>query len=333
MSTLLKRARETLTIEIAGLEELSKRLDHEFEQAVNLLYDCQGKVILAGMGKSGLIAQKIAATLTSTGTPALFLHAGESSHGDLGIITRQDAIITFSYSGETDEVLQMIGHINALGVPMIAITGNPDSALAKASTVHLSVAVDKEACPLGLAPTASSTATLALGDALAMCPLEKRQFSEDDFALFHPGGNLGRKLTIRTKDVMVTGDMLPVVPEDMLMREAMNVLSSKNLGIIVAVNLHGKISGVFTTGDLMRLLEKGEDFLDKPLLDYASPKPKTIAPEELAAKALHVMETNSITCLVVSDPKTVPWHCSNLLHSPCRGILIEAVVIFNSYNF
>jgi len=306
MSTLLKRARETLTIEIAGLEELSKRLDHEFEQAVNLLYDCQGKVILAGMGKSGLIAQKIAATLTSTGTPALFLHAGESSHGDLGIITRQDALITFSYSGETAEVLQMIGHINALGVPMIAITGNPDSALAKASTVHLSVAVDKEACPLGLAPTASSTATLALGDALAMCLLEKRQFSEDDFALFHPGGNLGRKLTIRTKDVMVTGDMLPVVPEDMLMREAMNVLSRKNLGIIVAVNQHGKISGVFTTGDLMRLIEKGKDFLDKPLLDHASPKPKTIAPEALAAKALHVMETNSITCLVVSDPEDRP---------------------------
>ena len=306
MSTLLKRARETLTIEIAGLEELSKRLDHEFEQAVNLLYDCQGKVILAGMGKSGLIAQKIAATLTSTGTPALFLHAGESSDGDLGMITRQDALITFSFSGDSDEVLQMIGHINALGVPMIAITGNPDSALAKASTVHLSVAVDKEACPLGVAPTASSTATLALGDALAMCLLEKRQFSEDDFALFHPGGSLGRKLTIRTKDVMVTGDMLPVVPEDMLMREAMNVLSRKNLGIIVAVNQHGKISGVFTTGDLMRLLEKGKDFLDKPLLDYASPKPKTIAPEALAAKALYVMETNSITCLVVSDPEDRP---------------------------
>ena len=306
MSTLLKRARETLTIEIAGLEELSKRLDHVFEQAVNLLYDCQGKVILVGMGKSGLIAQKIAATLTSTGTPALFLHAGESSHGDLGIITRQDAIIAFSYSGETAEVLQMIGHINALGIKMIAITGNPDSSLSKASTVHLSVAVNKEACPLGLSPTASSTATLALGDALAMCLLEKRQFSEDDFAVFHPGGSLGRKLNIRTKDVMVSGDMLPVVPEDMLMREAMNVLSQKNLGIIIAINQHGKISGVFTTGDLMRLLEKGRDFLDKPVLDYASQKPKTIAPEALAAKALYVMETHSITCLVVADPENHP---------------------------
>ncbi|MBS1256152.1 MAG: Arabinose 5-phosphate isomerase KdsD [Deltaproteobacteria bacterium] len=306
MSPLLRRARETLTIEIAGLEELSQRLDHEFEQAVNLLYDCRGKVILAGMGKSGLIAQKIASTLTSTGTPSLFLHAGESSHGDLGIITRNDVVITFSYSGETDEVLQMIGHINALGIPLIAITGKADSTLARASTVHLSVAVDKEACPLGLAPTASSTATLALGDALAMCLLEQRQFSEDDFAVFHPGGSLGRKLTITVEDVMVTGDLLPVVPEDMMMREAMNVLSGKNLGIIVAVNQHGKISGVFTTGDLMRLLESEKDFLDKPLLDYASPDPKTMAPEELAAKALHVMETHSITCLVVTDPENRP---------------------------
>ena len=302
----MKLARETLKIEIAGLEELSKRLDQKFEQAVNLLYHCQGKVILAGMGKSGLIAQKISATLTSIGTPSLFLHAGESSHGDLGIITRQDVVITFSYSGETVEVLQMIGHINALGIPMIAVTGNPNSSLAKASTVFLSVAVDKEACPLGLAPTASTTATLALGDAIAMCLLEKRNFSEDDFALFHPGGSLGRKLTIRTKDVMIEGDMLPLVTEDMLMRDALNVLSRKNLGIIVAVKQNGIISGVFTTGDLMRLLEKGEDFLDKPLLDYASSYPKTIAPEALAAKALHVMETHSITCLVVTDPEKHP---------------------------
>ncbi len=306
MSKFLKLARETLKIEIAGLEELSKRLDNKFEKALDLLYDCKGKVILAGMGKSGLIAQKIAATLTSTGTPSLFLHAGESSHGDLGIITRQDVAITFSYSGETAEVLQMIGHVNALGIPMIAITGNPGSTLAKTSSVHLSVAVDKEACPLGLAPTASSTATLALGDALAMCLLEKRQFSEDDFAVFHPGGSLGRKLTVRTKDVMFEGDMLPVVPEKMLMRDAMNVLSQKNLGIIVAVNQHGKVSGVFTTGDLMRLLEKEKNFLEKPLLDYASSKPKTVTPDVLAAKALHIMETHSITCLVVTDPENSP---------------------------
>lgn len=306
MSPLLERALETLQIEIAGLEGLIKRLDSEFEEAVNLLFACGGKVILAGMGKSGLIAQKIAATLTSTGTPALFLHAGESTHGDLGIITKQDVVIAFSYSGETNEVLQMIGHIQAIGVPLIAMTGKPDSTLAQAATVHLSIAVEKEACPLGLTPTASSTATLALGDALAMCLLEQRQFSEDDFALFHPGGSLGRKLTIKIEDVMVSGEPLPVVPENMPMREALNVLSSKNLGIVVAVNRDEKISGVFTTGDLMRLLEDEQSFLDKPLLEFTHPDPKTIAPEELAAKALHEMETHSITCLVVADQENRP---------------------------
>ena len=306
MSSLLERARETLKIEIAGLEGLIERLGAEFEEAVKLLYACQGKVILAGMGKSGLIAQKIAATLTSTGTPALFLHAGESTHGDLGIITKQDVVIAFSYSGETNEVLQMIGHIQAIGVPLIAMTGKPDSTLAQAATVHLSIAVEKEACPLGLTPTASSTATLALGDSLAMCLLEQRQFSEDDFALFHPGGSLGRKLTVKIEDVMVSGETLPVVPENMQMREALNVLSRKNLGIVVAVNRKEEISGVFTTGDLMRLLDDEQSFLDKPLLEFTHPDPKTIAPEELAAKALHVMETHSITCLVVADQENRP---------------------------
>ena len=306
MSPLLERALETLQIEIAGLEGLIKRLDSEFEEAVNLLFACGGKVILAGMGKSGLIAQKIAATLSSTGTPALFLHAGESTHGDLGIITKQDVVIAFSYSGETNEVLQMIGHIQAIGVPLIAMTGKPDSTLAQAATVHLSIAVEKEACPLGLTPTASSTATLALGDALAMCLLEQRQFSEDDFALFHPGGSLGRKLTIKIEDVMVSGEPLPVVPGNIPMRDALNVLSRKNLGIVVAVNRDEKISGVFTTGDLMRLLDDEQSFLDKPLLEFAHPDPKTIAPEELAAKALHVMETHSITCLVVADQENRP---------------------------
>ena len=306
MSPLLERARDTLKIEIAGLERLIERLDSQFEEAVNLLFSCQGKVILAGLGKSGLIAQKIASTLTSTGTPSLFLHAGESSHGDLGIITGQDVVIAFSYSGETSEVLQMIGHIQAIGVPLITMTGKPNSTLAQAATVNLSIAVEKEACPLGLTPTASSTATLALGDALAMCLLEQRQFREDDFAVFHPGGSLGRKLTIRTQDVMVKGDPLPLVQENMPMREAMHVLSSKNLGIVVAVNQDEKISGVFTTGDLMRLLEDGQPFLDKPLLEFAHPEPKTIAPEVLAAKALHIMETHSITCLVVADPGNRP---------------------------
>ena len=320
MSPLLERARDTLKIEIAGLERLIERLDPQFEEAVNLLFACQGKVILAGMGKSGLIAQKIAATLTSTGTPSLFLHAGESSHGDLGIITGQDVVIAFSYSGETSEVLQMIGHMQAIGVPLIAMTGKPDSTLAQAATVHLSIAVEKEACPLGLTPTASSTATLALGDALGMCILEQRQFREDDFAVFHPGGSLGRKLTIRAQDVMVKGDPLPLVQENMPMREAMHVLSRKNLGIVVAVNQDEKISGVFTTGDLMRLLEDGQPFLDKPLLEFTHPDPKTIAPEELAAKALHIMETHSITWLVVADPENRPIGIVQIYHILRAGV-------------
>jgi len=199
----------------------------------------------------------------------------------------------------------MIGHIQVIGVPLIAMTGKPDSTLAQAATVHLSIAVAKEACPLGLTPTASSTATLALGDALAMCLLEQRQFSEDDFALFHPGGSLGRKLTIKIEDVMVSGEPLPIVSENMPMRDALNVLSRKNLGIVVAVR-DEKISGVFTTGDLMRLLDDEQSFLDKPLLEFAHSDPKTIAPEELAAKALHVMETHSITCLVVADQENRP---------------------------
>lgn len=304
--SILNRARETLQTEIEGLQGLLNRLGHEFETAVELLFACRGKVILAGMGKSGLIAGKIASTLTSTGTPSLFLHAGESAHGDLGIITPDDAVIAFSYSGETGEVLQMIGHIQATGVPLVAITGNPQSTLARSATVHLNASVSKEACPLGLAPTASTTATLALGDSLAMCLLEKRRFREENFALFHPGGSLGKKLTIRVRDVMLSGDHLPLVPEKTLMREALQILSRKNLGIIVSVNESGQIRGVFTTGDLMRLLEQQGDFLDHPLTQHITPGPKTIDADELAARALHVMETHSITCLVVADEENRP---------------------------
>ncbi|MGA1598445.1 MAG: KpsF/GutQ family sugar-phosphate isomerase [bacterium] len=303
---MLERARETLRIEIEGLQEVMNRLGPELEQAVELLYTCSGKVVLTGLGKSGLVAQKIAATLSSTGTPALFLHAADSAHGDLGIIGRQDAVIAFSYSGETSEVVQMVGHINAFGVPLIAITGNPESTLARGATVHLNVSVQREACPLNLAPTASSTATLALGDALAMCLLEKRSFRPEDFALFHPGGSLGRKLTVRVQDVMTSGEHLPLVPETLPMREAMQILSQRNLGIVVGLNGHGQTSGVFTTGDLMRLVERQLPFLEAPLSEYMSRNPKTIAPEELAARALHVMETHSITCLVVADPQSRP---------------------------
>jgi len=306
MSNIIKRARETLKIEIAGIEGLKERLDSEFEEAIDLLFACKGKVILSGIGKSGLIAQKIASTLTSTGTPSLFLHAGESSHGDSGIISQEDVVIVFSYSGETGEVVKLMGHIQAIGVSSIAMTGKPDSTIAKSASVHLSIAVEKEACPLGLTPTASSTVTLALGDALAMCLLEKRQFRETDFAKLHPGGSLGKKLTIRIEDVMFGRKDLPLVVEKTSMREAMSVLSKKNLGIIISIDDNGKIKGVFTTGDLMRLIEDGRSFLEKPLYEFAKPNPKTIEPMELAAKGLYLMEKHSITCLIVSDPENNP---------------------------
>ena len=303
---VIKRARETLEIEIAGIESLKERLDSRFEEAVLLLFSCKGKVILSGIGKSGLIAQKISSTLTSTGTPSIYMHAGESLHGDLGIISKQDVVMVFSYSGETIEVIQLMGHLQAAGIPSIAVTGKSDSTIAKSATVHLNIGVEKEACPLGLTPTSSSTVTLCLGDALAMCLLEKREFREDDFAKFHPGGSLGRKLTIRIEDVMLEGNDLPLVHEDKSMREAMTVLSQKNLGIIVSIEKSGKIRGVFTTGDLMRLIEDGETFLEKPLYEFARANPKTIEKQELAAKGLSLMEKNSITCLVVTNSENLP---------------------------
>ncbi len=320
MSTILERARATLRTEIAGLEELEARLGPELEQAVARLHACAGKVVVAGLGKSGLIGQKIASTLSSTGTPALFLHAADSAHGDLGIIMKQDAVIALSYSGETAEVVQMSGHLQAIGAPLIALTGNPDSALARSADVHLNVAVSREACPLNLAPTASSTAMLALGDALAMCLLEKRNFREEDFAVFHPGGSLGKKLTVLVQDVMMSGEHLPLVPETLPMREAMLTLSRKNLGIVVAQDTDGRASGVFTTGDLMRLVEQQQDFLNAPLAHFMSAHPKTIAPDELAAKALHLMETHSITCLVVADPENRPVGIAQIYHILRAGV-------------
>jgi arabinose-5-phosphate isomerase len=320
MISMLERARATLRTEIAGLEELVARLGPELEQAVVLLHDCTGKVVVAGLGKSGLIGQKIAATFSSTGTPALFLHAADSAHGDLGIITKQDAVIALSYSGETAELVQMSGHLQATGIPFIAVTGNPDSALARSADVHLNVAVSREACPLNLAPTASSTAMLALGDALAMCLLEKCKFQEEDFAVFHPGGSLGKKLTVRVKDVMMAGEHLPLVPETLPMREAMLTLSKKNLGIVVAHDSTGQISGVFTTGDLMRLVERQQDFLEMPLSQFMSLHPRHIAPDELAAKALHLMETHSITCLVVADSNIRPVGIVQIYHILRAGV-------------
>ena len=303
MSAILLRAKETLLAEMEGIRNLVERLDSRFEKAVDLLYACQGTVICLGMGKSGLIGQKIAATLTSTGTPAISLHPAESYHGDLGLITSKDLVVVISYSGETEEIVKILGHIQALGIPLIAITGNADSTLALNATAHLCIAVEKEACPLGLAPTTSTTATLALGDALAMCLLEKRRFKEEDFAVFHPGGSLGKKLTITVADLMVSGDRLPFVDENTRMRETIHQLSEKQLGIVVILDAVKQLVGVFTVGDLMRLIEKQRDFLDHPISKFMTRNPKVTDPRDLAAKALHTMEIHSITCLVVVENK------------------------------
>ena len=303
MSAILLRARETLIAEIEGIQSLVERLDVLFEKAVDLLFTCRGNVICLGMGKSGIIGQKIAATLTSTGTPAIFLHPAECYHGDLGLITKRDMVLVISNSGETEEIVKILGHIQALGIPLVAITGNANSTLALNATAHLCIAVDKEACPLGLTPTTSTTASLALGDALAMCLLEKRQFKEEDFAVFHPGGSLGKKLTITVADLMVSGDRLPFVDENTLVRETIHQLSEKQLGIVVVLDEVKELAGVFTVGDLMRLIEKQNDFLDHPISNFMTSNPKVSNPQDLAAKALHVMEVHSITCLVVVENK------------------------------
>ena len=303
MSPILARAKETLLLEIEGIQQLVAQLDETFEKAVDLLFACQGKVVVTGMGKSGLIGQKAASTLTSTGTPTIFLHPAESSHGDLGLLAAQDVVMAISYSGETEELLRMLGPIQTLGIPLIAITGQKNSTLATHSTLHLDIAVEKEACPLGLAPTTSTTVTLALSDALAMCLLEKRNFRAEDFALFHPGGSLGKKLTVTVEDVMIAGEHLPLVEENTSMRQAIHQLSEKQLGIVIVVDGEQHLVGVFSVGDLMRLMEQEKDFLDRPIHNFMMKHPKVIEANRLAAKALHTMETHSITCLVVTRQK------------------------------
>ena len=319
-SQILKRGRKTLETEIEGLRCIAQRLDQSFEDAVLCLLKCKGKVIVTGVGKSGVIGQKIAATFSSTGTPALFLHSGEAVHGDLGVISQSDVLIALSFSGETEEVLQILAPVQNIGIPLIGICSGEQTTLAKNCDIVLDVSIPQEACPLGLAPTTSSTATLAMGDALAMCLLELRHFSKEDFALFHPGGSLGKKLTLRVKDVMISGEQLPLIPEQTLMKDAVQVLSEKMLGLLIAVNEHHQLSGVFSVGDLMRLVNQGMTFHDKPLAQFISPNPKTIASDSLAARALHLMETHSITCLVVTSNSNIPIGIVQIYHILRSGV-------------
>jgi arabinose-5-phosphate isomerase len=305
-----EQAKRVLKIEADAVAALIDRVDERFVQAVTLILNCKGRVVVTGMGKSGLIGKKIAATLASTGTPALFLHPAEGIHGDLGMVTRGDTVIALSNSGETEEISRMLPSLKRLGIKIIALTGNPESTLAKNSDVVIDVGVSEEACPLGLAPTASTTATLAMGDALAVVLLDQRGFKQEDFACFHPGGTLGKKLLLRVRDLMHSGDDVPLVSEGTLIKDAIYEISSKKMGITAVVNASGKLVGVISDGDLRRWMEKtekaGENLLTKQAKEIMTRNPKIANKDSLAAEAVSIMEKNSITCLIVANAQTEP---------------------------
>ncbi len=300
--SLIAAGRRALDIEQRAIAALAPRLGASFAQACHICLACRGRVIVTGLGKSGHVAGKIAATLASTGTPSFFVHAAEASHGDIGMITRDDVLLAISNSGETAEVLVLIPHLSRLGVPIIVMTGNAKSNLARTATVHLDVSVDEEACPLNLAPTASTTATLALGDALAVALLEARGFSSEDFARSHPGGALGRKLLLHVADIMRTGDALPVVSPQVPLAEGLVVMSKKGLGMCVVVE-NGRALGVFTDGDLRRALDAKADIHRTTMREIMTSPFKSIRAGELAAEGAHIMEKHRITALPVIDEK------------------------------
>jgi arabinose-5-phosphate isomerase len=298
LKTLAKAVIDTEQTAIAALND---RIDEKFVEACNIILKCSGRIVVIGMGKSGHIGNKIAATLASTGTPSFFVHPGEASHGDSGMITSNDVVMVLSNSGETDEVVALLPVIKRLNTPMISLTGNNESTLAKAATINIDVSVAKEACPLGLAPTASTTATLAMGDAIAIALLEARGFSEDDFALSHPGGTLGRRLLLHVSEIMHTGDGIPRVSEDALLSEALIEMTQKGLGITTVIDDDENILGIFTDGDLRRALDSNIDVKTCYVKDVMTKNGKNIHADALAASALALMESHSINALVVVD--------------------------------
>lgn len=302
---LLALARQVLDIEIDALRAVSSRLDLQFADAVHLILACTGRVVVSGMGKSGHIGCKIAATLASTGTPSFFMHPGEASHGDLGMIAHDDVVLALSNSGESNEIVSIIPLIKRRGAKFIAMTGNPNSTMARVADVHLDASVDKEACPLNLAPTASTTAALALGDALAVALLDARGFSADDFARTHPGGSLGRRLLIHVRDVMHTGNALPQIGHDASLKTALLEMTEKGLGMTAVVDTAGKVAGVFTDGDLRRALEHALDLQQARVVDLMTHQPKTIHADELAVAAVEKMESLKINGLLVVDENNV----------------------------
>ncbi|OGT90872.1 MAG: D-arabinose 5-phosphate isomerase [Gammaproteobacteria bacterium RIFOXYA12_FULL_61_12] len=287
--------------EAASVAALAGRIDQGFDRACHFMLHCEGRVVVTGMGKSGHIGCKIAATLASTGTPAFFVHPGEASHGDLGMITEKDVVLALSNSGETDEILTILPLIKRLDVPLIALTGNPDSNLAKEADVHINVSVEKEACPLGLAPTSSTTATLAMGDALAIALLEARGFTEQDFARSHPGGSLGRRLLLHIGDIMRTGKEIPKVLRSDSMNAALLEMTHKGLGMTAVVDDTDRIVGIFTDGDLRRVLDQGIDIHRCMIEEVMTPECVTVTSDQLAAEAVQIMESRKINSFLVAD--------------------------------
>lgn len=311
---MLEQARQVLRMEAEAVLEQVERIDEHFKAAVEMIMACPGRTVITGMGKSGIIGRKMAATLASTGTPSFYLHPAEGIHGDLGMVTEGDVVIALSNSGETGEVLHILPSLRRIGAKLIAMVGNPNSTLAKNSDIVLNVGVTREACPLGLAPTSSTTAALAYGDALALALLSKRKFTASQFAVFHPGGSLGRKLLLTVEDIMHSGTENPLVKADISVQDALFVITDKGLGAVSVVDDDNKMLGVLTDGDIRRGLSKGVDFLKRPVTELMTASPKTITKEKLAAQALHIMESNHpkpITVLPVVDAEN---HVIGLLH-------------------
>ena len=304
MQAMLEHAQDVLRMEAEAILELVPRIDENFAASVNLILECEGRTVITGMGKSGLIGRKMAATLASTGTPSFYLHPAEGIHGDLGMVTAADVVIALSNSGETGEVLNILPSLRRIGAKIIAMVGNANSTLGKNADVILDVGVSKEACPLGLAPTSSTTAALAYGDALALALLKKHNFTASQFAIFHPGGSLGRKLLLTVGNIMHKGDENPTVLADTTVQDALFVITDKGLGAVSVVDENGIMQGVLTDGDIRRGLSKGVDFLQRPVRELMTANPKTITQDKLAAQALHLMESNKpkpITVLPVLD--------------------------------
>jgi len=302
---LKQLGRAVVETEVAAVAALAERMDDGFVRACELMLACEGRIVVIGMGKSGHIGSKIAATLASTGSPAFFVHPGEASHGDLGMITTKDVVIAFSNSGETEEILTIMPLIKRLGVPLIALTGSDRSSLAKGADVHLDISVEQEACPLGLAPTSSTTVSLVMGDALAVAMLEQRGFTAEDFARSHPGGRLGRRLLLLIRDIMHSGDTLPRVGDDVQLVDALMEMSSKGLGMTAVVDQQDKLVGIFTDGDLRRAVDQGVDIYHSRVGELMTTNGRTVGPDDLAVEALLLMETHKINALLVVDQNNV----------------------------